>query len=1319
MDEFLKGQDWRVRLVMWLGAAVLATGLCLVLARLASTGPWWAGIPCIAAACWLTSFAPRAWPRLPDKLQEKVVDKWRGARSRSTKTAQGRFAWNVGRTACWAYVAYWLLSNHSSLQGPAFWVPVIGFGASAGFFGVEAALAAGGVVLVAAHFGSGMATGVDLTDPNGRDVFAAEWSNGVRKLSWIWAFAIGLSAPAWFALSAAYSGSKSKIAEDMRKRSALAADKRRIDARRQRMKVRATTKTGDDPLEKARAAFEKAQDRVRAAGRSGGSAGTGSDVDTAGMEAELTGVQKLENRNMEATLAVYAQTVRSIRDAERGGDRDGAIRVESDSVSRRSFERVLQNMTDPWVAFMRSSKRPDMVALAEFYDELCAAEDAAMRGGDGEVVTSSGIAYDDEEDAIDSMDGYVVVEGPPEDDLGGLDVMDAGGDGGYGQGAEDDDEFADEPETGGSPAEPDVGEDEPYVEDDEMAAAIAAAQGSTGSRMPMMLAGGITEGDDGVPRGTGVLPLEDDSGDIVMTEGESMVGRPADLDEGDGYSDGDYGREAVPGEELGGVELIDRVENADGTIVEAPLEPDEPSEPDHADEPAEPSHEPVEPEDAGEESVEDSPNGEPDVREDASRTVDAVVETVESDAVTDGDQASRPVEADDAVDTNVPIIDRGTPDDRRIAAGQVLAGAVDRDLVIRTRGWFESLSEMAGALGMPEAFFAASWPLYEKGASAYGLEISLAELVDRDDIAPEALDASADALVSTGWTFDKDLVDRVRARAEQMREEVRVAEAARLAAIAEAERIAEAARVAEAARAAAEAEATRKAEEAREAEAARAAAEAESNRKAEEARVAEAARLEELEQKRVQIAGWIVSGHITDEVLDDGMELFPDVETLAGSFKLPVEIVRGRYDEFSAKASGRRLWNELQHAFAEEDVNLVEALIERRGELAAYEASTTDLDVDTIAGWARATRERERVKGLTEGEFRGAPGGVKSRKLFLMKQNRMPQEIADLVDVDLPRELKLAEHLESAIAMMPSAPQAMVTSLEETRSKLRGIASRIVEKKDGRDVAKEYVLAFLPNDVRQSGVNAWDMLIGLADEATDADLVAMEPVQEAAPVVVSAPEPEPAPPVAEPEPVRQPEPEPTRPGGRIPVNVGFDANPRRSLEEVQAMDGAAEVASLPKLTSFRMDAALRQANMTAVGIMTGADKAKVVLDDDRLYVPVIDRSGEMLGRLVIRILSEQGPVWYDAKLAKVIERDAVKGTVSTRLGSNFMRPITRELNPGGGADANIGTLILSPCITEDGITSLTPMLDDAPNVRVVSQLDEGTIHSMLRQLGGA
>jgi hypothetical protein len=141
--------------------------------------------------------------------------------------------------------------------------------------------------------------------------------------------------------------------------------------------------------------------------------------------------------------------------------------------------------------------------------------------------------------------------------------------------------------------------------------------------------------------------------------------------------------------------------------------------------------------------------------------------------------------------------------------------------------------------------------------------------------------------------------------------------------------------------------------------------------------------------------------------------------------------------------------------------------------------------------------------------------------------------------------------------------------------------------------------------------------------------------------------------------------------------------------------------------------------MTAVGIMTGADKAKVVLDDDRLYVPVIDRSGEMLGRLVIRILSEQGPVWYDAKLAKVIERDAVKGTVSTRLGSNFMRPITRELNPGGGADANIGTLILSPCITEDGITSLTPMLDDAPNVRVVSQLDEGTIHSMLRQLGGA
>lgn len=1317
MDDFLKGQDWRVRLVMWIGVVALATGLCLVLARLATTGPWWAGIPCVAAACWLTSFAPRAWPRLPDRLQEKVVDKWRGARNRSTKSTQGRIAWNIGRAACWSYAAFWLLSNYSDLQGPAFWVPVIGFGASAGFFGVEAALAAGGVVLVAAHFGSTVATGVDLTDPNGRDVFSAEWSNGVRRLSWIWAFAIGLAAPAWFGLSAAYSGSKTRIAEDMRKRSALAADKRRIDARRERMKVRATTKTGDDPLEKARAAFEKAQDRVRAAGRAGGSSGNGSDVDTAGMEAELTGVQKLENRNMEATLAVYAQTVRSIRDAERGGDRDGVIRVESDSVSRRSFERVLQNMTDPWVASMRSSKRPDMVALAEFYDELCAAEDAAMRGGDGEVVTSSGIAYDDEEDAIDSMDGYVVVEGPPEDDLGGLDVMDAGNDGGYGQSdaINDDDEFDRESEHAAQPSEPDEGEDEPYVEDDEMAAAIAAAQGSTGSRMPMMLAGGITEGDDGVPRGTGVLPLEDDAGEIVMTEGESMVGRPADLDDGDGYSDGDYGREAVPGEELGGVEMIDRVENADGSIVEAPIEPDEPEEP------VEQPDELIGPEsvsDEPEEPVADLTTGSSDTP--LESVVDEPSEHVESDPVAGGgDDAAPSVEGGEEVMTDVRKTDRGTTDERRIAAGQVLAGAVDRDLVIRTRGWFDSLSEIAGALGMPEAFFAASWPIYEKGANAYGLELSLIELGERDDIAPEALDAAADALVAAGWAHDQDLVERVRARAEAVREEVRAAEAARAAAAAEAARIAEEARQAEAARVAAAAEAARVAEEARQAEAARAEAEAEANRKAEEARLAEQARVEALEAKRVQIAGWIVSGHITDEVLDDGIELFPDVETLADSFKLPVEIVQGRYDEFSAKASGRRLWNELQHAFAEEDVNLVEALIERRGELAAYEASTSGLDVDTIAGWARATRERERVKGLTEGEYRGAPGGVKSRKLFLMKQNRMPQEIADLVDVDLPRELKLAEHLESAIAMMPSAPQAMVASLEETRSKLRGIASRIVEKKDGRDVAKEYVLAFLPNDVRQSGVNAWDMLIGLADEATDADLAAIEPEPQAPePTVASVQvetvrEPEPV--VAEP--VRAPEPEPVRPGGRIPVNVGFDANPRRTLEEVQAMDGAAEVASLPKLPSFRTDAALRQANMTAVGIMTGDDKARVVLEDDRLYVPVIDRNGEMLGRLVIRILAEQGPVWYDG--TKVIERDAVKGTVSTRLGSNFLRPITRELNPGGGPDANIGTLILSPSITEDGITSLSPLLQTASNVRIVSQLDEGTIHSMLRELGGA
>ena len=1323
MDAFLKTLDWRVRLIMWIGCTSLAAGLCIVAARMAVSGPWWAGVAALVAAAVLVSQEDRIWPKLPDGLQEKIVDQWRSRRGKVTKTTPGRVVWRIGRSVFWGAIAFKLLSTFSALSGPAFWIPSIGFGLSAGFFGVEASLATGASIAIAARFLMTIGLEADLTNPYVRQSFMASWANGAKRLSWVWAGAIGLSGPLWIGLSAAYNSMKTTIVEEMRVRTAAIADRKRIEARRARIKSRAMPGR-EDPLAQAKLDLEKAEERVKSASRGGGAAGGGSDQ-SAQSEVELTGVQKLEKMNMEGMLALYADAVRTIRESERVSG-EGGMEIETDSVRRRSFDRTLLNMPDSWVDHIRESQKSDLKVLAAYYDSLCEMEEAAMRGGDGEVVTSSYVPIDDEEDDLDGM-------GPPSymggvtadaDELPEVDALD-------GPDAMDEPEY--EPDDEPPVRRGTVGADDDDGEVDEPS-----------SPMPM-LAGTVQEGRDGVPLAEGVLPLEDDVSqeESRLMVGESMTGRPVELGDGDGVSP-DHGRDALPGDELVEAEMLDRIVAEDGSIVGIPDEPersaDDEREPsgerdadDHGSDPDEPV-EPAEPDDVDPDRHASFVDLPPMLH---TAPVVEQPEPVLAQPVAPAPVETEPhAESDDQVNDVPPVqspapevpstSSRGTLDQRRAVAATVLANKHDRTLVVESHDWFADKIEMATSLGVPDFLFDAGYASFVSDVAAYGLERDLTSVLDGDAPTPDAVDAAVAALVAAGWDHDRDLVARASKWSSDVREEARIAaETERLrleeeARIAEVERVAQMRRDAEVLRLA---EVARAEEAARVAEIARAAA---AEKAAEQTRLAEEARRVELEAKRVKMAGWIISGQFTDEVLDDGSELFPDVKDLADSFGLPVSIVQERYDDFSAKASSRRLWAELSAAFHSEDINVVEALLERRDELGAYSGGSKGGDVDTIAGWARGVRERERVKGLTDVEVRTSGSGVEGRKAFLIKQNRMPPELARLIDDELPQQLKLVNSLASAIQLMGvNSPPAMQSSLDDARSRVRGIASRVVEQKDGKDVAKEYVLAFLPNDVREQGVNAWDMLLALADEAGDDDLihdddpihdVAVEPVADAPAAsdhdmdVVPATVPD--------RPVERIELPITRIGG---LGVSFDANPRKSLEDVLAMDPVAEAMALPRQADFTASGLFNRLRMSALGALRTEDRGKVVIDDQDLFVPVVDAMGNTLGRLQIRIEAHPAPAWYDDKGKQIITRDVKTGEMLPTAATKYMRLRSALVSDANGhEDTTIGLAIVSPIASSDSIVSFQPMLESSNGtIRIIQVAGEAEIKSILADLGGA
>src|SRR3546814_19765356 len=92
-----------------LALCVVATFLAWLSLRFAVAGPWYGFAVTLFVAAAFMSLGFSAWP---DKLPAEVLvvkEQWDKAKATSTKSAQGRFVWNLGRSAMAAMIAFTLI----------------------------------------------------------------------------------------------------------------------------------------------------------------------------------------------------------------------------------------------------------------------------------------------------------------------------------------------------------------------------------------------------------------------------------------------------------------------------------------------------------------------------------------------------------------------------------------------------------------------------------------------------------------------------------------------------------------------------------------------------------------------------------------------------------------------------------------------------------------------------------------------------------------------------------------------------------------------------------------------------------------------------------------------------------------------------------------------------------------------------------------------------------------------------------------------------------------------------------------------------------
>lgn len=1259
MDAILKDLDWRARAGMWASLALVGVGMLWFSARSLMVGPWFLAVAAAVFAAIALQASWRSYPeKLPsslDKLKERI-DKWKSLRSRATASARGRFVWNLGRGLAGSMAVWHLLGLVDGMSGSVRWIATLGGGLSYGFFGIEAAIWSGIAVGLVAQGATHLWLQTDFSEPVSRNAFMTAWGTGALRLSWLWVISMLLAAPLWVGIAATIGIVKERMGQERAQRVAAAADRKRIEARRKRQRERAG-KSEADPLAEAKARLAEAEAKVGAirAGKSGG----GTQVAT-----ELRGAEKLEHDRMVEMLRRYGEQVRTIRDIEKDG-------LEPDPnmlAMQRGFDRVLMGLGDPFVELMRADTSPGGQMLLAYYDDLCAIEARAMRGGDGEVVTSS-VEYERYGDEGGEYDA----DGSPE---------------GRASSIEDEEDEIDAAEVhGGFERRQPVPEFDDVEEDMDL---DVLDGGSNVSNRLAGLAAGLGEietrpvpppaSDDEEP----VLPVEDDVSTEQTFSQHSEEVLPGEIDETEAPVAVDQSASVPVPED---VSFPDPAFGRDDTFF-AEGEGDAPPSDDYASS------------DDGEEDdpVDDEAMG----AGDASRGDDGDDAGVREPLADDGERVQSGGDEDHAPGTGEgDEMIEGGPDASalRNAAVQILMRKTPREMVVSTSGWFRDAGHAAAVMGIDRDMYDEVFVEYAAKVAAHADEVELSRILEESP-GIEVLGEALKRLEAHGWEHDETVVASAKSWIEAEQERLAAVAAAEALRI-EQERIA--AEAAENARLEKE-RIEREAEEARvAAEAARVAEqEAAEQRAREEALFAESERerLADLERRRKRVGLMLIVGRIDEETLTAASELFSSEEELATSMDLEVDTVSSAYNAFAVMRDARMKYMELAEALRNEDVSVVEALIADRSSFEGYQHPKIDLD--EAKRWADGIRARERMQGIIEVDtisMRVPDTGGESGRMFMMKRTKISPEIADIVNDKLPKGMKAAKSISETMDFLGGdAATQMAPLLASTRQQVARYAAQVVAAHQGKVNAREYASAFLPEDCRTPGVDVWDTLVGLAATVVPDEPVAPPPP---APTPVPAPAPTPAPAPAEeaPKPERQTPPakaEPERrqssPGRIRPAQpVSFEMH--KSPEQVQAMDYKAHVEAIPK-KAVDQAATANQIRLSLREIYGSDIDDHVRVEGVNMYADALAEGGRVLGQIRI-FMPAVCPVWYVHARTGIVFKDPITGDTKQSQSSVIEREINNNLNtPNGDPETVIGVALLSHLITPEGVISFQPMFRD-------------------------
>src|SRR3546814_775331 len=204
------------------------------------------------------------------------------------------------------------------------------------------------------------------------------WGQGA-SMSWWWAVGLGLSPLLWVGSSGLMVKLGRQISEEMAERQAAAIAKKKIDARRERLRSQRDA-DASDPVSLASQETERAKKRASSvSGRDIGINDLSKSKD--GDSKELRGVAKIEHDRNEILLRKYAAYARTVMNSEKIG-------ISADTQSRRAFDRVIEALSDSSLDHLRSSTWDGASDLLGYYNRLCGTVQEAMTGGDGEVVSA-------------------------------------------------------------------------------------------------------------------------------------------------------------------------------------------------------------------------------------------------------------------------------------------------------------------------------------------------------------------------------------------------------------------------------------------------------------------------------------------------------------------------------------------------------------------------------------------------------------------------------------------------------------------------------------------------------------------------------------------------------------------------------------------------------------------------------------------------------------------------------------------------------------------------------------------------------------------